>query len=196
MARATLESCEQLLREAGAESLVAESVVAQLSGAGLSPSRIRAWLASPARSYSVTTGVLVDDPHDPVLWKQPPIHAVEDGHVEAVLAAVDDFVRATDPERFISTTFICDMPQVRKLTHGDERRTQQVARIAELLLTQLRKETAVYEVIRMRPTPGEFVRLADCMTDDRLKAVLHGLETGTIDPVALRTTGSPMTADW
>jgi hypothetical protein len=64
-------------------------------------------------------------------------------------------------------------------------------RIANLLLSKLRKTVAVREAIHVALSGGfdDATRLVDWMRDERLPVALDALEQGTIDPVELRARG-------
>jgi hypothetical protein len=121
-------------------------------------------------------------------WKQVPVHAIEMGHIDAVLAAAEAFAAASPDERYISQTLLCDLGRVRRLTHDDPDRSAMVVDIARRLKNALRKEVLVNEVIQ-QVLSGSFdsdqTRLVDLMADERLADALEAIATGAINPAAL-----------
>jgi hypothetical protein len=105
-----------------------------------------------------------------------------------VVAAARDFAAATDDERYISRTLLCDLDAVRRLTRGEVDRTAMVVEIARRLINSLQKEVHVNEVLQ-QVLSGSFdsdqTRLVDWMTDERLPDALEALASGRLDPVAL-----------
>jgi len=124
-----------------------------------------------------------------------PTHAIQMGHTDIVMSAAEDFAAADPDERAISSSFLCTLAQVRRLTHEDPTRTKQVADVAQLLMSRLRNDTAVNEVLQTRLIPrqnpdGSFndeqmARLVDCLSDQRLPVVLQDLRSGQLDPASL-----------
>src|SRR4051794_22544610 len=186
MAGASTGDVLKLLTDAGASDDDARKVVGALGRAGLAPPRMRSWLASPDRSYSVGTGMEIAG----VEMEQMPIEAVEDGDVAIVLEAAEAFASASADERFISLTCLCDLDAVRRLTHGSPQRTATVKRIAQLLLNTLRKDVHVSEALQTTlPDDPDDTRLVDWMADERLDDALVALDSGSLDPVTLRAQG-------
>jgi hypothetical protein len=187
MARATRQEVTALLVGEGATEPQAARIIAALDAAGLTPPRMRSWLANPDRSYGVSVGFEIFG----VDFRQVPTHAIEDGHVDAVIAAAEEFAAASADERYICLTLVCRLDDARRLTHENPQRTAMVKRIAELLHSRLRKDVAVHEALKTTLSGDleDLTRLADWMTDERLPRALEALETGVIDPVALRARG-------
>jgi hypothetical protein len=187
VARATRVDVVALLLAAGADPDSAERIVGALERAGLDPPRMRTWLRHPRRAYSVHPAAVVIA--DEETWPGAiPTHAIEMGRTGAVLTAAQDFAAADPDERAISSTFLCTLEQVRRLTHEDPARTEQVAEVARLLIARLGKDTIVNEVLQTRLSPRqdpEGTRLVDCLLDHRLTGVLQDLRSGQLDPAAL-----------
>jgi len=175
-----------MLRTEGATDAEATRIVHALEGARLDPPAMRAWLDHPRKAYSVSIGLV--SPLAGVEWKQVPTHAVESGRADAVVAAAEEFAAATADERYLSQTLLCDLEEVRRLTHGDADRTAMVVDIARRLKNALRKEVHVNEVVQQMLSgsfDGDQTRLIDWMLDERLPDALEAISTGRIDPVAL-----------
>jgi hypothetical protein len=119
-----------------------------------------------------------------------PIEAIEDGDAEVVLEAAEAFAAASEDERFISLTCLCDVDAVRRLTHGDVTRTAAVREIARLLLNALRKDVLVSETLQtVFPGDPDDTRLVDWIADQRLDDALTALRSGSLNPIELRKEG-------
>jgi hypothetical protein len=168
----------ELLRSHGADAAMAAAIVEALEHAGLKPARMRGWLASSTRAYTVNTGTLViagtEYPRG-----QTPIFAVEDGHQVLVLEAARAFASASPEEREICLTCLCELDDLQAMTHGDPVRTRQVLGVARTLLAQLGKDTTVYLAMRgcldaERSAP----RIIDCLADERFADTVVAIERG------------------
>jgi hypothetical protein len=98
-----------------------------------------------------------------------------------------DFAAADPDERAISSSFLCTLEQVRRLTHEDPARRQQILEVARLLIARLGKDTIVNEALQTLLAPRqdpEGTRLVDCLLDQRLTVVLQDLRSGQLDPAA------------
>ena len=191
--RLTRQDVVDLLTTNGADVETAEHIVVALERAGLDPPRMRSWLAHPQRGYSVHPEP-VDIAGEEFWPGQVPVHAIEEGHAASVVRAAERFAAADARERQIASAFLCTIDEVRRLTHSDPIRIQQVAAVAELLLKRLGKDIIVNEVLQTRLLPrwnpdnspnAVATRLVDCLADHRLPLVLDDLREGRLDPIAL-----------
>jgi hypothetical protein len=192
--RSTRVDIEQLLGAAGTTPDETEEIIRALETAGLNPPTMRRWLSHPDCSYSLDIGrTLLDVP-----WLAGPVEAIELGHSAAAVAAAKTFAAASPDERFISLTCTCNLASVRRLTQDDPERTAKVREIAQILLDKLRKGQAVNEALQTTLSGNlvETTRLVDWMLDERLDRALEQLRDGTIDPVALRESGSMFYVGW
>lgn len=190
MSRASRDQVLASIREMGATADEAEAIVAALEAAGLKPHAIPAWLNHPDRNYGIATRTArIAGREYPMQYT--PLRCIQDGFVDRVIAAARAFAAASPEERFISRTFLCDLDEVRRLTHGDPTRAAQVAEVARLLLNRLRKDTIVNEALQTTFGTGEMehLRLVDCLLDDRLSEVLDDLKSRRLDPVQLHRSG-------
>src|SRR3954453_13760093 len=130
MARATVADVIALLVAEGATEDQEARIVGLLEAAELNPPRMRTWLGSPDRSYGGGSGFVVSG----VDFRQVPTHAIESGHVDAVIAAAEAFSEASPHARSICLTCLCALDQAQRFTHSDRERTAMVTRIAEILL--------------------------------------------------------------
>ena len=194
MLRTKIEHVTKLLRSEGATAEEATRIVRALEAAGLEPSRMKAWLSHPQRSYGVSVGAMIQG----VDFKQVPTHAIEGGRADAVIAAAEDFAAASADERFISLACLCDLDAVRRLTHGDADRTAKVVRIAKILTQRMRKDVLVNETLQTTFSGDleDTTRLVDWMLDERLDQALSALESGELDPVALHRNDMMFFVGW
>jgi hypothetical protein len=167
-----------MLSSHGADSAIAVAIVEALERAGLKPARMRGWLASSTRAYTVNTGTMVIDGTE-YPRGQTPIFAVEDGHQALVLEAARAFAAASPEEREICLTFLCELDDLHAMTHENPVRTQQVLAAARTLLAQLGKDTTVYLAIRGCLDPERSApRVIDCLADERLADTALAIERG------------------
>lgn len=100
-----------MLAHEGADEAAADQIVVALGRTGLHPEQMRAWLAHPQRAYKVRTGTMTIAGESFDTWSVP-VHAIEDGLSDAVRAAAERFAAASEDERFVCLTFLCNLDEL------------------------------------------------------------------------------------
>jgi hypothetical protein len=174
------------LVELGAPTDAAEAIVAALRAAGLSDREAHVWVSDPDRAYPHSVPWEMGD--QVIMLKAGSRSMIEQGKVDVVLAAAEEFAAASDDERTIARLYWGSLDDARRLTGCSPARAAVIADIARTIRTRVGSDEGVCSVGQTVLPGTEDRRIVDRLLDGEEEAVRDELARGELDPKRLLKT--------